>query len=270
MSYLLNNQQKVNDIIFANRNKSYGAYAIRSTYGNTVFKSLAYMLLGFGAIMSVAFYYSNRADDKTKELIIQTLPDEKIYSVPVNIEPKKENQPKPVEPSSSKASGGTASIGTHVVDSMSQETSTVINTEITSGSTTGTSTVQGPENKGDSRTGTTSVTSSNTNSNTIHVIADKEPEFEGGLKALYAFLAAHLKYPEEARDHGKGGTVYVKFVVDQNGKVGNLLLQNNIGYGLDEEALRVVAMIPNFKTPGIVDGQPVKVYYQVPIKFNMR
>jgi len=51
MSYLINNQQKLNDIIFANRNKNYGAYAIRSSYGNTMLKSLSCVVGGLGALI---------------------------------------------------------------------------------------------------------------------------------------------------------------------------------------------------------------------------
>ena len=68
MSYFLNNQQRLNDVIFSGRNKEYGAYAIRSSYGNTVFKSLSIVVFSFGSLMSLAFYFSNRntpPDEKT-------------------------------------------------------------------------------------------------------------------------------------------------------------------------------------------------------------
>ena len=66
------------------------------------------------------------------------------------------------------------------------------------------------------------------------------------------------------------GTVYVRFVVDKSGKVGRAELLNKKGFGLDEEALRVVAMIPAFKKPGTKGGVPVNVYYNLPIKFRMQ
>jgi protein TonB len=64
--------------------------------------------------------------------------------------------------------------------------------------------------------------------------------------------------------------VYVKFVVSERGKVEKVMLQNNLGYGLDDEAKRVVSIIPDFKSPAKVKGHPVKVYYQLPIRFKLR
>ena len=60
------------------------------------------------------------------------------------------------------------------------------------------------------------------------------------------------------------------FVVDETGRVGTLSLLNNLGYGLDDEALRVVGMIPKFKSPAKANGEAVSVYFQLPIKFVSR
>jgi protein TonB len=264
MSYFINNQQKVNDIIFKNRNKSYGAYAIRSSYGNTVFKSLAFMFLGFGTIMAVAFYFSNRPGDQNLN-IGQVLDQDSVYTVPLDMTPKKP-EPQTQQPKQHNASSSSAGISTNVSDTASVVTNTPTDISNTGVGTAITGVGEGT---------TTATTGSFVSNNTVTVeadpvpIPDTAPEFEGGLKALYAFLGSKLRYPELAREIGKQGIVYVKFVVDQNGKVGNLKLLNNLGYGLDEEALRVVGLIPDFKTPGKVGGRAVKVYYQLPIKFSM-
>lgn len=265
MSYLINNQQKINEIIFRGRNKSYGAYAIRSSYGNTVFKSLAFMFVGFSSLMTIAFYMSNRPEGQNLN-IGQVFEKDSVYIVPMDLT-KEEQRPRVSEPA--KASSGAVSrgIGTVVSDTtLAEKTATAQVLASSTASATGVG------------EGTTTVVSSGSvvvsNTETIVdadpvPIPDSAPEFEGGLKALYTFLSSKLKYPGEAQDAGKEGTVYVKFVVDQHGKVGNLKLLNNLGYGLDEEALRVVSIIPNFKTPGKVNGRAVKVYYQLPIKFKM-
>lgn len=272
MSYLINNQQNLNEVIFANRNKSYGAYAIRSVYGNTIFKSLSIMILGFGTLLSIAFYYSNKNNTPDKNDYSLLLNDSLMVTVfdlkpedPMKIEPQLENK---------SAAAKTILPDNTIVrinDSVSVDTNSVLNNDPNQNLTTNTGSIVIGNGNGGGGTGnvTTAVTSTLNVGPTELVFVDSAPEFEGGMKALYKFVSANVKYPEGASERGKGGTVYVKFVVDEKGKVGKLSLLNNVGYGMDEEALRVIAMIPNFKTPAKVKGEAVKVYYQLPIKFTL-
>jgi protein TonB len=271
MSYLINNQQKMNDVIFADRNKSYGAYAIRSEYGNTIFKSLSFVALGFGTFMSLAFYITNKnnlPDQKNEQLLLN---DSNIVTV-FNIEPLEEKiEPvKTIEKGAKPASSIATTLATRINDSLTVETNTLLNTEVkVSATTTGTATTAiGSESLGTS-TGSAVSTGTGSVAKEFYFV-DTPPEFEGGIKALYKFIADNVNYPEVAIEEGKEGTVYVKFVVDEAGKVGNLNLLNSLGYGMDAEALRVVALIPKFKSPAKIKGQAVKVYYQLPIRYKIR
>ena len=76
------------------------------------------------------------------------------------------------------------------------------------------------------------------------------------------------KYPRHARKSGVEGRVIVKFLVDENGKIGELEAKTKIGEGLEEEALRVVGKMPRWKA-GIQDDKNVKVYYTLPIRFQL-
>jgi protein TonB len=267
MSYLINNQQKMYEIIFARRNKAYGAYAIRSAYGNTVFKSLLFMAMGFVSIFSAALYMSQKPQMDPAQANIP--PIDTVTVIPFDgtpPEPKKPEPPRANPPRSNPS--GESGIGTQV-DSTAAETQS---TGLAVNTSTGTSTdpiPTGPETPTGSISGTTTTGTPSVNLPPV-IDPDTPPEFEGGLKALYRFLSEHLQYPPSAMDVGKEGTAYVRFVVDENGKVGTLNLMNNLGYGLDEEALRVVGMIPKFKKPGTLHGNPVKVYYQLPIRFRLR
>jgi periplasmic protein TonB len=272
MSYLINNQQNLNEVIFANRNKSYGAYVIRSAYGNTIVKSLSIMILGFGTFMSLAFYFSNRNNTPEQNNNLYLMNDSNIVTVFEN-KPEEILEIQPVKENKTAASSTIPPDNTVVTfnDTVSVNTHSTLNTDpnqnITK-NTGGNGTGIGPETGGTGAgTGTTTATVSTGPTDLIFV--DSAPEFEGGLKALYAFVGNNVKYPVGASEQGKSGTVYVKFVVDEKGKVGHLTLLNNAGYGMDEEALRVIAMIPNFKSPAKVKGEPVKVYYQLPIKFKL-
>lgn len=274
MSYLINNEQKINDIVFANRNKNYGAYVIRSSYGNTLVKSLSIMAFGFISLMGSAYYYTNRdskPDGKTSEFIIK---DTNIITVCDLRQP--EDLIKKVKPPQNQQKQNTTtstSESTNIVDSLTNITTTVATTPVNTGLAT--SSVLVTDGGNTTSTGTNTATVKNDipasgNSISQGYEVDSNPEFEGGLAALYKFVGSKLKYPLLALNENKEGTVYVKFVVDENGKVGNLNLLNSAGYGMDEEALRVVGLIPNFKTPAKVKGKAVKVYYQLPIKYKVR
>jgi TonB family protein len=103
----------------------------------------------------------------------------------------------------------------------------------------------------------------------VALIADEYPEFEGGLVALNRWIVSHIRYPLEAIDRYKQGKVHVKFIVDETGKVILPTAMNKLGYGLEEEALRVVAGIPDFKSPAKLEGKAVKCYFVVPIHFKL-
>ena len=268
MSYLINNQQNLNEIIFANRNKSYGAYAIRSAYGNTIVKSLSIMIFEFGTFRMAAYYFSNRNNTPEQSNIIPLDADTMVTVFNIKPEEPLEMQREHSDPPKSNPNSSSTTMSTRIVDSAAVNTNSVLNTD------TGphiavntTSPGVGPETNTFISTGSGTTTAKTNNDPKIFV--DSQPEFAGGLNALRKFVAERIHYPAIALDEGKGGTVYVKFVVDEKGKVSSLTLLNNLGYGLDQEALRVVGLIPDFIKPAMVGGEPVKVYYQLPIKFTV-
>lgn len=279
MSYFINNQQKLNDVIFANRNKSYGAYAIRSSYGNTLFKSLAFVILGFGSCAAYAYYLSNQNKPKSdlNSLLIEqdsayvvkfkTNPDEP------EVIPEKEKKVETIEKSTNKTESNSVTISDTVKHETIQLVSTPTIVPPVTTELTNTLSGNGTDNNTSGKSGGSGGGSSmGTGDNSIKTIVDidQEPEFEGGLKALHQFIASRIRYPQQAAEIGQEGVVFVKFVVDETGKVGHLSLLNSAGFGMDDEALRVIAMIPKFKSPAKIKGQPVKVFYQLPIRFRMK
>ncbi|NNE30093.1 MAG: energy transducer TonB [Saprospiraceae bacterium] len=68
----------------------------------------------------------------------------------------------------------------------------------------------------------------------------KKPDYPGGSKAIQAFIYKHLKYPKEALEKGIEGSVYLRYSIDQKGKVVDTRVISSLGYGCDEEAARVV------------------------------
>jgi protein TonB len=99
--------------------------------------------------------------------------------------------------------------------------------------------------------------------------AEHMPEFEGGDAGIFRYLKENTNYPILAKEAGIQGVVHLKFVVGKNGKIRNIEVLKGVNKLLDEEAIRVVRDMPDWK-PGTQHGKPVSVYYTLPIKFTLR
>ena len=99
-------------------------------------------------------------------------------------------------------------------------------------------------------------------------IVEQQPEYPGGLVALRTFLGNNLKYPRAAVASGISGRVYVSFVVNTDGSLTDLQVIKGIGFGCDEEAVRVMQKMPHWR-PGKQSGRAVRVKYNLPISFTL-
>jgi periplasmic protein TonB len=106
------------------------------------------------------------------------------------------------------------------------------------------------------------------NGEEIFVVAEEMPVFPGETKALYEAIAKNLKYPSTAKENGIEGKVMVRFIVDKDGAVKNPTVIKSVDAALDKAATDAVKLLPKFK-PGKNGGQPVNVYYTVPIAFRL-
>lgn len=105
-------------------------------------------------------------------------------------------------------------------------------------------------------------------SNQVLIVVEVMPQFPGGMPALSAYVSEHLKYPEKAKELRVEGLVLLQFVVEKDGSVSNAEVIRGIGYGCDEEALRVLRQMPAWK-PGQQGGKPVRVRFSLPISFKL-
>jgi periplasmic protein TonB len=103
----------------------------------------------------------------------------------------------------------------------------------------------------------------------IFTIVEEMPTFPGGEEKMAEYIQKNLKYPAIARENGISGRVYVTFVVDKDGKVTNAKILRGIGGGCDEEALRVVRSMPEWK-PGRQNGRSVQVQCNLPVAFTLK
>ncbi len=102
----------------------------------------------------------------------------------------------------------------------------------------------------------------------IFTVVEESPSFPGGDVARIKFLQQNIVYPQMARESGIQGTVYVTFVVERNGNVTDVRVLRGIGGGCDEEAVRVIKAMPKWQ-PGKQRGKPVRVQFNMPIKFTL-
>jgi len=99
-------------------------------------------------------------------------------------------------------------------------------------------------------------------------IVDQLPQFPGGEEGRVNYLTSHLKYPQIAKELGIQGVSYIRFIIDETGQVSSVGIARGIGGGCDEESVRVVKLMPIW-IPAMREGKPVRVNYQMPIKFTL-
>lgn len=103
----------------------------------------------------------------------------------------------------------------------------------------------------------------------VYNYTQSAPAFPGGQNSLETYINRNIQYPEDAIDNEVEGTVYVLFTIDENGNVRNAKTTNTtIGYGLEEEALRVVKGMTGW-IPGSNNGVKVKTWYTIPITYRL-
>jgi TonB family protein len=103
----------------------------------------------------------------------------------------------------------------------------------------------------------------------VFILVDEVPQFPGGDEARTLYIVNSVKYPADALKKGIQGTVYVAFIVEEDGSITNVEVREGIGGGCDEEAMRVISEMPKW-IPGKKDGKPVRVQFNIPIKFALK
>lgn len=109
----------------------------------------------------------------------------------------------------------------------------------------------------------------NIDENKIYTFAEHMPEFIGGYNAMTKYINSNIEYPQMAKEVGVRGKVICAFVVEKNGEISNVKVMRGIGYGCDEEAVRVLKNMPNWK-PGFQNGKPIRVNFNIPIAFQLK
>ncbi len=102
----------------------------------------------------------------------------------------------------------------------------------------------------------------------IYSVVEEQAHPLDGITEFYNQLSTNMKYPQQARKLGVEGRVFIEFMVDENGELSDFKVIRGIGAGCDEEAMRVIRLLPNWK-PGMQDGVAVKSRFNVAVVFKL-
>ena len=265
------------NLVFKNRNQSYGAYELRLHSGQSTLRALIISVPLFIMLFAGPLIYKHM---EPEEVAIAT-PDRimEVIEVPLPVIEKPKSQEKlempKAEPVQEKVKMIALPSKPIVVEDPVQIDPPTI--EDIKKSVIGPVTQDGLENRlihvpsqgeGNGVTGGAGTADGTGSDNEIYNTTSIEvyPEFIGGMKEWTKFIQRNLRYPAMAMDQGKQGKVFVSFVVEKDGSVSNVTVIRGIGYGCDEEALRVISKSPKWK-PGKQNGRNVRVKYTMPLGF---
>ena len=113
------------------------------------------------------------------------------------------------------------------------------------------------------------VQKGNTAPQDVFDVVEEMPQYPGGMQAMLSFLQENITYPKDAQEKKISGRVLVTFVVEKDGSISNVETVKSVFPSLDEEAVRIVKGMPNWK-PGKQNGKVVRVKYTLPISFSLK
>lgn len=268
------------DLVFANRNKNYGAYELRSKSSSIMTRALflsgsLFVLLCFSPLIYAKLFPKEIISDSGPLVTEYTIPDP-IHQMKKE-EPKPEKKPEPAKADPIKVK--TVALSNNIVvvnkvDIVDPPTIKEIQNAVISDKTQDGVEAPNlviPDNKGNGNgTGIAKDGAENGDPNAVLTIGgvDEYPEFTGGAKAWSKYMERNLRYPSRAQEEGAAGKVFVSFVVEKDGSITDVSVIKGIGFGCDEEAIKVIKKSPLWK-PGKNKGVPVRVRYNMAINFQM-
>lgn len=108
------------------------------------------------------------------------------------------------------------------------------------------------------------------NTEEIYTSAYQMPSFPGGDAALMKYISKNIRYPQMAKENGIQGKVVVQMVIMKNGKIGEVKVARSVDRDLDREAVRVCKSLPPFSPGCNANGDPVNVWYTLPVTFKLQ
>jgi protein TonB len=248
----------LDDIVFENRNKEYGAYDIRRRYSRTMSLSI---LIGIIVVFTAAIVPYIRA--KNIAQVKQRDANEVIAEMANDLQQEEAAPPPPPPPPPPEEQQTVVKyVAPVVVDTVKPEEATqfmtaddVVETVVDAEVVEVIEQVQEEIQEEAPQE--------------VFVVVEEMPSFPGGDVELFKFIYDNIKYPELAKENNIQGKVILRFCVTYKGTVDQVSIVRGVDPSLDNEAIRVIKMLPLWK-PGKQGGKPVNVWYSVPINFQLK
>jgi protein TonB len=262
------------DIIFADRNKAYGAYQLRRAYPKYLRRAL---IIGF-ALLGLAFALPAILS-AVKGLVPKEKPIDVVAELgpPPDIDPNNPPPPPPPPPPTPPPpTRSTVKFVPPIIkkdEEVQEEQQKAIEELIERKEDIGKEDKKGNDEAPPSDISAPSelqvVEAPKVVEKTYEMFdIQKEPSFPGGQAEMYKWLYKNLEYPEMAKESGIQGQVVLSFVVGKDGSIGDVTILKDIGGGCGKAAKTTVEKMPKW-SPGEANGHPVKVRYTLPVKFKL-
>jgi len=248
------------ELLFEGRNREYGAYVVRKKYRRSLFIALS-IATSIMLVATIAPFIYAKLNEKennrmSKELVMEM---ENMKA------PEDEPPPPPPPPPMEELAAQIKYVAPVVVDSVKEEDVVDI--------------LSLQNEVKDEEVGDTALTVQVDDEGTkeieevkkeeVFFIVEEMPLPPGGEEGLRTFVAQNVQYPNVARENNIQGKVYVRFEVTNKGKIDQVTVLRGVHPSLDEEAVRVIKLLPDWK-PGKQNGKAVNVWYTMPINFTLQ
>lgn len=245
------------DIVFEGRNKEYGAYEIRRKYARTMTLSI---IIGIIVVLTAAIVPYIKA--KSIAQVKARDANEVIAEMANDLNQEQAAPPPPPPPPPAEQQTVVKYVAPVVVDTIKPEEMTRLMTaDDVVETVTDQQVVEVVEQVQEEV--------QEEAPQEVFVVVEEMPSFPGGDTELFKFIYDNIKYPEIAKENNIQGKVILRFCVTYKGTVDQVSVVRGVDPALDEEAIRVIKMLPLWK-PGKQGGKPVNVWYSVPISFQLK
>ena len=274
------------DLVFEGRNKSYGAYDLRSKAGRRHLYAIIDILVGIAVIAGLIFTYAKAkeaiqaslATDTEAVTELRELKKDELKKEEPKVQ-KQEEQPKQEQLQKVAVRASVGFTVPDIVDKVdeskkvkNQDELNRSNLTVAYGDYAGDANGKGTIDdllKGQEAGGDAPQPKQKEEEAPIHTVVEQPAQFPGGEAALLAYVAKNIKYPAIAVEQEIQGTVQLRFVVEANGSIGDVQVVKSLESHCDKEAVRVVKSLPRF-IPGKQQGRPVRVWFNLPVRYSIQ
>ncbi|MFD2248579.1 energy transducer TonB [Pontibacter ruber] len=263
----------LDDIVFAGRNKAYGAYLLRRLYNRHITRAAIIATVLFLLFLSIPLISKMIEGEQEAEVIDRVVTEVELAQPPPLEEATPPPPPPPDIPPPPPPVRAQVKFTPPVVkrDEEVREEEEVPDQEVLKEIDAGTKTVEGvkdaPMDLGDID-GTSDVVAEVVEEKP-YTYVEQMPSFPGGESEMMKYLGKNIRYPAAAQRAGVEGLVVLSFVVSKTGEISEIQVVKGLGAGCDEEAMRVVKTMPKW-TPGKQNGREVPVRYTLPVRFTIK